>query len=445
MGTIILLVFFALLLLVIYGSPELQFFALLGGLVLFPDNLILLQHPTLTPYQIILAGFFITEVINFFDRFKKSLFTFPIKISFLIVFIVILVLSYKHGGIGYSTYEALRFFMDKYCGLLAAFICAYRCGEKKVLTLFIPILTIFCVCGLIEFLLNHNYLRALIYYAFPTPKDIGFGPEGITQGFESGSWRYRISITTKHPTALGNLLTVCFLFFLPYLKSELIKKNYVWGILGLILVTTFISGSRTALACIFVFTLWYIIIPHHLSFKIIFLALLLFAGEHFLTSAVEDFSKRGQGSSIALRQDQLLFSIASIANEPIFGNGFYYTQRTALATDNDGKLLYENKSEVGGLESIVFRVLIDQGIIGMFAVILIYMSIFFYFFVRRKRIPLYATQGYLITGATFFFLILSGEIGKNAEMCFIIIGLTMGLCSQKETCEEDNNVLANAK
>lgn len=432
MSTLVLLSFFVLLVFIMYGKPEVQFFALFGCLVLFNDSLLLYQNPEITPYQLGVGVFFLMEIAKRYRNLKELWAEFPIKIPLLIVFCAIMTISYYHGHFGHSTYEALRFFIDKYAGIVIGFLCIRNSDQDRVSKLFLPIITIFCLFGIIEFLLNYNYLRATIFNAFPIIKGTGFGAEGITQGFGTSSWRYRLSITTKHPTALGNLLTVSFLFFLPYLKENIIPKYKLILLLCLLFVVIYLSGSRTALVCLLLFFTWYFINPLKLSFKIIFFVSIILVGQQFVNSLVDDLFQKGQGSSLSLRQDQFLFSVAAIANEPFFGNGFYYTQQIALATDNNGKLLYEDKNEVGGLESILFRVLIDQGLVGLTAFFVLFIWIFFYFFTQRNKIPIHATQGYLITGASFLFLLLSGEIGKNTEMCFMLIGLCLGLCAQKK-------------
>jgi len=415
-----------------YGKPEVQFFAIFGCLVLFHDSLLLYQSPEITPYQIAVGVFFLVEFVKHYQSLKEGWILFPVKIPLLIIFCAIMAISYYHGHFGHSTYEALRFFIDKYAGIVIGFLCIRNSDEDRIPRLFFPIITVFCLFGIVEFLLNYNYLRAAIFNAFPIIKGTGFGPEGITAGFGSSSWRYRLSITTKHPTALGNLLMVSFLFFLPYIKANIFPKYKLILFLCFLFLMAYLSGSRTALVCLILFSAWYFINPLSASFKIVFFVAVILIGQQLVVSFIDDFSQRGGGSSLSLRQDQLLFSIASIANEPIFGNGFYYTQQTALATDNDGKLLYENKNEVGGLESILFRVLIDQGLVGLTALFLFFIWIFLYFLTRRNKIPIHATQGYLITGASFLFLLLSGEIGKNTEMCFMLIGLCMGLCNQQK-------------
>ena len=352
------LLFFTLLFLILKGDREKQLLALLLVNILFYINIGLIEKPELTPYQLLPYLFFIKEAFFNFHQFKKQLNSFPIKFGLGFIFLAYFATCWSNGGNLHDYYEVFRYCFDKYVPIIAVFICAKEVEEKSLvrhLFLFFPV---FCGMGFVEYLLNHNYVREAIATAFPSTRvsDM-FGPAGITNGFGSSGWRTRISITTKHPTVLGVLLSTMFLFSLSYLKVsqnqfDVRKRNLV---LFSIAFTTILSGSRTAMGCLGLGLLIYFTVS--LSFKKKLLAIILYAVAFYglSSAATAVFSAKEGGSSLELRQQQLLFTVIEFANKPLFGHGLYYTNHTILATDDDGKRVNFDKEETQGLESIVLR------------------------------------------------------------------------------------------
>jgi O-antigen ligase len=154
--------------------------------------------------------------------------------------------------------------------------------------------------------------------------------------------------------------------------------------------------------------------------------------------ALASFEEKENGSSVALRQQQLLFTLIEFADKPLFGHGLYFTNHTILANDNDGKRMYYSKDETEGMESIVFYTLLDIGLFGAFALVVFYGQTFIFFFRRRKRDDHLPIQGMLETFLLVVFLILSGEIGRNTEMCLLFIGTSLGLL--QKSIENENSL-----
>ncbi len=428
------LLFFTLLFLILKGDREKQLLALLLVNILFYINIGLIEKPELTPYQLLPYLFFIKEAFFNFHQFKKQLNSFPIKFGLGFIFLAYFATSWSNGGNLHDYYEVFRYCFDKYVPIIAVFICAKEVEEKSLVRHLFLFFLVFCGMGFIEYLLNHNYVREAIATAFPSTRvsDM-FGPAGITNGFGSSGWRTRISITTKHPTVLGVLLSTMFLFSLSYLKVsqnqfDVRKRNLV---LFSIAFTTILSGSRTAMGCLGLGLLIYFTVS--LSFKKKLLAIILYAVAFYglSSAATAAFSAKEGGSSLELRQQQLLFTVIEFANKPLFGHGLYYTNHTILATDDDGKRVNFDKEETQGLESIVFYALLDIGLFGALALLAFYGQILLYFFKHRKEHSRLAMQGMLETSMLVLFLILSGEIGRNTEICILFIGTSLGLL-QKE-------------
>lgn len=428
------LLFFSLLFLILKGDREKQLLALLLVNILFYINIGLIKKPELTPYQLLPYLFFIKEAFFNFHQFKEQVNSFPVKFGLGFIFLAYFATTWSNGGNLHDYYEVFRYCFDKYIPIIAVFICAKEVEEKKLVRHLFVFFLVFCGLGFVEYLLNYNYVREAIASAFPSTRvpDM-FGPAGITNGFGSSGWRARISITTKHPTVLGVLLSTMFLFSLSYFKAskESSNINYRGFVLFAIAFTTILSGSRTAMGCIGLGLLIYF--TTSLSFKKKLLAIIIYAIAIYSLSSVAtaSFSAKEGGSSLEMRQQQLLFTVIEFANKPLFGHGLYYTNHTILASDDDGKRVNFEKEETQGLESIVFYALLDIGLFGILALLIFYGQIFLYFFNHRKECPRLAMQGMLETSMLVLFLILSGEIGRNTEICILFIGTSLGLL-QKE-------------
>lgn len=432
--------FFVLVFFILKGSREQQLIALIFVNVFFYINVTLIVKPELTPFQLLPYLFFGKELLFNFHEFKKNFLKFPIKFGLFAIFAAYFITTYTNGGGGHDYYEVFRYCFDKYIPIIAVFICAKEVEEQRVVRILFTFFLVYCGFGFFEYLLNHNYIREAIATAFPSTKakDM-FGPAGITNGFGTSSWRTRISITTKHPTVLGTLLSTMFLFSLSYLKDAKEKFNLHREkvVLGTLLITILLSGSRTSLGCVLLGSLIYF--TNSLSFRKKLLALILYGvmAVSLSSYAIVSFSSKEGGSSLELRQQQLLFTLVEFANKPLFGHGLYYTNHSILANAGDRGNMYYSKEETQGLESIIFYTLLDIGLFGAFALLIFYGEIFITFFVQRKEHPRLAMQGMLETSLLVVFLILSGEIGRNTEMSLLFIGTSLGFLHREvqETAE----------
>ncbi|MBQ7080404.1 MAG: O-antigen ligase family protein [Fibrobacter sp.] len=432
------ILFFSLLFLLIKGNREQQLLSLLLVNILFYINVALIASPELTPFQLLPYVFFAKEILFNFNDFKKACASFPVKSGIAIIFIAYILTTYANGGNAHNFYESFRYCFDKYLPMVAAFICAKDVNEKILTKHLFTFFFIFSCCGLFEFLLNHNYIRETIATAFPSTRATDmFGPAGITKGVNSSSWRPRISLTTKHPTTLGTLLCTMFFFTFAYLKAIPQKNNpkKVKLVLIALVATTILSGSRTALGCIFLGVLLYYTLQLSIKKKIFAFTIYGLLALQMSSIALNSFGEKESGSSLSLRQQQLLFTLIEFSQKPIFGHGLYFTNHTILANDDDGKRLYYSKEETEGLESIVFYTLLDIGLFGAFALLIFYGQTFFYFYRHRDKNAHISTQGMLETSMLVVFLFLSGELGRNTEMCILFIGTSLGLLQQ--TIEND--------
>jgi O-antigen ligase len=175
----------------------------------------------------------------------------------------------------------------------------------------------------------------------------------------------------------------------------------------------------------------------HIIVKITIIFVLVLSASFILQKTIDNFTQESRGSSLQLRQQQLIFSIIQIANKPLFGNGVSYLTKNIFETDAYGDRIRDE--EIMGMESIVFPKLINYGFIGFGTYLLLSAWIFLYFYRRRELHPM-TQSGYLLIFSITMFFILTGNMGNASAYSYMILGVLMG-CTQtleKESKEEED-------
>ena len=415
----VLILFFALLGVMILGKREYMYVSVLAGVVVFPTCVYFVQKPQLSPQQAFVYLFFAFVVFRCFDEFKEALLKIPVLVPLFCLAISLMFSAYASGEGGKGLYNAARYFMENYSFWVIAFFGGFFYKDLKLEDRFAYPALILLVLGLMESVLGQNYIFKIICSAFPY-YDGYYDLNGFVSA--SRSYRSRIFITTIHPTTLGAMLCCSLVFLLCFIKKQGEDKNKMlvtWGMLFLLVV---LSGSRTGLACTLLGIAVYAFMKMKIGAKIICIVALFFAVSYYAQSVIEKLSVEGQGSSLTLRQEQLLFSYLHFAKSPIFGNGVRYTSKYVMERDTYNDRV--TNDEIGGLESVIFFQLIDYGLVGLASYLLLYIIAFIYFFRRRDFV--YARAGLLITVSFFAFACLSGEIGGNNSFAYLLMGFCMG-------------------
>lgn len=435
MDILVYLLFFVLVFIVLYQDTEERFIALFLGTILFPACVAIIKSPYFSPQNALLYGFFAVEIVKNYSKFKEDFLKFPLKIPLLIIAFSYLGTSFFNGGLGpKALYNIGRQIFENYAYIFAAYIVGSRVDFNSVLKkLFWPVV-VYCGLGIFEGLFAVNYPYKWICSAFPVYDGYYDLASNISV---RRAWRIRTCITTKHPTALGTLLCCLFLVYLPKLKDSQWSRWKNFGILGLLGLNLYLCGSRTALLCTGIAVAFFLIRRYHPGIKIFVVGACCFASVLYIHQAIEHFSQENRGSSISLRQEQLIFSALQIAESPIFGNGLFFTSKTIFERDAYGERVEDD--DIGGLESIVFFTLIDQGIVGLLAWYMFYTWVFLILF-RRRNVSMDAIIGYIITMAAVLYFTLSGNMGNNIGMAQLIIGALLGSVLKKEECLEKSKI-----
>ena len=233
-----------------------------------------------------------------------------------------------------------------------------------------------------------------------------------------------------------------FLFYLPQIHQQVIARSKLLLLLSLLFVCIVVSGSRTALVCTIFGAAIYIIDRFSILAKIAVFGLIAISFSAIMAFLLANFQQGGQGrgSSLDFRTQQLIFSVLAIENSPILGNGNKYTANYILEENDKGEKRAEDSSgqDMGGLESIVFTLLIDRGAVGLLTYYLLLLWIFCIFFKNKKKY-LETKGGFALIFAGTAFLTLSGVIGNSSSFLFLFTGVQLGYIKQRQLLEEDGD------
>ena len=432
LSAVVFLVFFALFGAMLLGRKESAFGWIFLGMLVFPPCIYFTQKPQLSPQQLFLYVFFAMSALKNHSELLTAIFKHPLRIPLLFTFSSLMVTVVLNGEGGKGVYNACRYFMENYAYLILAFMggLAYK-DAPFVAKWNYPVLILF-VLGIIEFVLKSNFIFPLICKAFPF-YDGFYDLNGLVSA--SRSYRSRIFITTTHPTVLGSILCCSLMMLTCVLKKMPWKKNMKIAVWGSLFLLVCMCGSRTALVCTLLGLLVYGFMNSGIRVRLFAVSAFVFAVMLFAPQVVQKFSVEGEGSSLSLREQQLLFSYMHFMKSPIYGNGVRYTSKYVMERDTYNDRVVD--SEIGGLESVVFYKLIDYGLVGIACYLLLFVMALYYFY--RYRQYDYGLAGFLITICFFVFACLSGEIGGNNTFAYMLIGFCMGACHAKKSEDEDKD------
>ena len=436
---------FAVILYKICKSDEAgKFYALALGTLLFPMAGTFVAKPTIAPNHAFIYTYLFIELIQAVGKnhtnFKRILY-FPL---FLIIASTITTILYTEGFDAKTFYVAARDFCESYGYLIAAFIAGTKTQDDGIFSSFCKPIIILCGFAVLEVLIEYNIPYTFICSAYPNYDGFASLEKG---GAFVEAWRIRAAVTTVHPTALGTLLSTLFAFYLPLWKRDIIPQRELNVTLVALVIAMLVSGSRTSMLCAALVFGVFIYSKVNIYFKILLAGIAIFSFGTAIAIAIDHFED-SNGSNLELRREQLLFSVLTIQQSPIFGNGVQYTSKYIFESNSDGTkgiALGDDNENLGGLESIIFRKLIDYGFLGLgcFFAFLLYFQ--FYFLFHRKK-TLYAHCGALVTLSLTVFLILSGTLANSIVYGFTILGFCLARTRiAADSAAKDNKALKEPK
>lgn len=388
--------------------------------------LILIMQPTLEMYRIggSINGWEICSIIAVLtiifkkQRIKKH---FPFKTIFFFSFVACFI-SYILGS--YNGLTSIVPFL------------AYFCLSYALWTLYIPIKENLIWIAIICFL----YYGALSLYGayeaftFTTPYIDWLHSIGLESEAEQGEGfvrfgLYRAQSFTPWCTIFGMTCGIGFVFVANTFLNEfkkIVPSLALLFLLALQLLGVLFSADRTAILMTFIFGLS--LIPYLKTKKkwvivfVLFLVYIYYEFEDYFQAIYFAFThtEEATGSSVSMRLSQLNAALTIFNDSPIWGHGL---SAILKMIETHGNLL--------GAESIIFRLLINQGIIGIANFIFMLFVATLYFIKTKKLILLPMFWGFMI------YSIIALPVSEFYIFAFLIV-LIKNLNYLKNTKNENN-------
>lgn len=381
-------------------------------------------------FDLLLLFLIISFIIN--RPYKKIQIPKNIKLFFAIQIIstfILILFSSETVPYTYQLSSFLKgFILQTYLFILLGFYASYN---LKISQTNKPIIVTSIICGIygiFTYLIKQNPYIDFLSISYT-------GEENIFSSFMEeirGGIEGRIYGTMLHPLQWGqfwNILIAYLLLFKSSIKRHILITVFIIGIINIIL-----CGSRTAFVTLIVTLGFYL-----LDFGFKKMCMCLICGYIFLVTILNVIPKNIQnngivvylqsavffwdnsysekagivGSNIAMRENQLNSAIKIMEKNPIGGVGYnyqYYVAEKGISTD----LL--------GFESIVFKLLVEQGIIGLISFFFVLYLLWKYTMEKLQRNNhLQLINGYF---ATFIISILfTGMQGQSFIffICFLFL------------------------
>lgn len=401
----------------------------LGSLLFLSDNIGILE--SFNSHFLFVISFFISQIRHKELRpYYKSYPLFKISIFIFIVYLLIGILDQRIPPISRISRPIKEFFLSYTAFYIGFYLVKSHSELRKVLNNLSTMLFIVCIYGIITFVLQNNPWYDLLTSAFG-------GKEGIWSNVQERG--YRVCSFLSNPIVYGGVMGLYSLIFLNAWKP----KNKVWkiAVITLLLLSVIIANSRTGMFTTLAAYVTFYLLKNKLSYKNIALALFGIIAIYFvyynfsfatpiIDSAIDlvvTGGKNTAGSSIDLKEQQWIASLAYFYSAPFFGNGFAYFSEVI---GNENSAL--QNTLLAGMEGYQYKLLIENGIVLIITITIFYIQLCWLFLKNRNSNLAYL--GIASTLTFLFFICSTGTYGST----FLHFGTYIGLILR---CVYDKKIL----
>lgn len=307
---------------------------------------------------------------------------------------------------------------------------------KKLYIALVYLATFFGLYGILCYLNKSNL--------YITQLSTEFKFRNLALDYLNGSdGRVRISSFLFHPFLYGIILVfvISYAIFLYQNHSQKINKKVLAAILILLITNLLLTNSRTILIVFMLQVGLYVLLQTNsknifiviggVVFTYIMIMFIPALSEKIdlLLDLVQSGGTKVQGSSVEMREVQLLASYKYFLQKPISGNGFNYIYegigfRTEISERNSSAELY-------AFESYFYILLIEQGVSGILGNLILFISLTYYciknffkvFLLNHKR---YIICSMLIIIGYLVFILATGTI-NSLPFFFIFVGISLSV------------------
>lgn len=327
------------------------------SVLLLSSSIVVTTKPHLGSHRFFILAYWAS--VFYHNEYKKT-YSFPLK-AILVVYFICLVISCLNAPqipLFYKIYKPFILMVATFLLLMMGYATGNRLqlvSKPIVITLYI--VTIY---GLFTFFSHTDPIRSIIKPDF-----------SITYFWGE---RLRTASTWSHPISYG---FICSIFF--WLVFKEYKKNDKYILLFLLAVNVFICGSRTAIVCFVSMMCLFWLFAYNLKKKAKYgiaalLSTFLFVSFPYISEKTSETydSAMGQsdvgGSSINMRLRQLDAVLYESRNFRLTGGGLDYSKEVLGLGKEDWSQV---KGDLFGMESYLFNILMERGIIGLCVEILL--------------------------------------------------------------------------
>ena len=356
------------------------------------------------------------------SRFKNNWRSFPLKgvIIFLIAGSFAVGLFDNRFNIFYKFYNPFMDIVDTYFIIFISYVTINTRNEiyfiKKPIFYALVIVTLY---GIFNFISRTNPYFEFVINNFLSGRDESYNSKLNILTDSAG--RFRTTSTFFSPFQYGYVSALITLYFLYLLVVYKKRKSTIF--IGIVagLTGVFLCFSRTVLLITIFAVVIYILLVFNLSKKLQTGLLVLGIGlftyftvpvvAEAIDNSIDIFISGGEntkGSSVEMRTAQLLGATKYFLQNPIRGNGYFYIRNELGWGDRDKAKLDSN---MYGFESIVYQLMIEQGLIGLLTKLLFFIVLIIYFFRKRKIEKKLASLGISITLLFLSFSVGTGALG----------------------------------
>lgn len=398
------------------------------GLLFFQDRIIILESPTVVNFnRLLIYVLFMAELLNP-PKLWAELKAFPLIRSLTIVFlgfVSIGIFDDRHD-VFLNLYRSIDLFVQTF---FVIFLCYVNLKEnadwEKLIKFFMISSIILCLYGFFIFVTKLNPVDVFITKTY---NSVSFYDQYVDL-----EERFRINSFVTHPIYYGYLTGA--LFLLGTYGFVYIRKLKWLCLLAMIFLflNLLLTNSRTPLFA-FVFGLFifiYFLLKNVSTIRIALIGLCVGVGlynvpivQQKVDNVLDIFEPGGgkvtDGSSLKMRNMQLAVSYDEFLKSPIFGNGFYYINETLGYSSDSEKTTSSDNFE--GFESIIYELLIEQGLVGIITNIIFFTSVARYFLINKYVNRIFTGLG---LGILVMFIIFS--VGTGTLSSEIITMALLGI------------------
>lgn len=453
----ILFIFIALIFCynIIVQKNEKKLYWYFAGILLFPSAILISVSPLVSFERLIMYTLLYVYLTN--RQGLTSLNTiFPFKIPMIILFVLLLCVGIFDSRIVLfqKFYRPIIYYLESFFVFYLTYTYLRTLKDFfKVVRFLLNLFLVFALYGLFNYAFKTSPYHDFIFATYGGINLVSIALQGTLDE------RSRISSFVWHPIYYGFLLSVAIqlMLFVQAVSSQitLFSRRRIIMITILLVSNLLLVNSRTPIAALAVGLLFSFIFSASLAskFKIIFggailiLIIMTFVPNRFdiIEKTANVFTSKSSqlaGSSIEMRETQLLASLFIFYQQPLTGNGYNYIQEDlGFTTDVDER---NSDSDFEGFESYGYKLLIEQGLCGIVGNLILFTSLITWLIRKRATVNLIGKK-LIILGIAFlctFFLFIFGTGDMRSFPVFMsimgIIFKAVSLCIKNDHLTGDS-------